>query len=175
MGVFMKPKAILLILAMLVNGTLLSQGSADALVTFTSGQEEPWGYLSFGIGTTDSILTGTLVESAGRGQKYEIQAESIQVAGWVQDPDTYPIQPKQHSLEFLREVAHLRPRTNVIAAVPRVRHGLAGGGRRRRLCLRQGRLASGNTGYRGGTGRGPHQPAGFLKRLAQAESHQAGR
>ena len=52
-------------LAMLVNGTLLSQGSADALVTFTSGQEEHWGYLSFGIGTTDSILTGTLVESAG--------------------------------------------------------------------------------------------------------------
>jgi len=71
------------------------------------------------------ICQGTLVESAGRGQKYEIQAESIQVAGWVQDPDTYPIQPKQHSFEFLREVAHLRPRTNTFGAVARVRHATA--------------------------------------------------
>jgi asparaginyl-tRNA synthetase len=47
------------------------------------------------------------------------------VIGWVEDPDTYPIQPKPHSLEFLREVAHLRPRTNVIAAATRVRHTLA--------------------------------------------------
>jgi len=68
------------------------------------------------------ICQGTLVESAGRGQKYEIQADSIQVSGWVQDPDTYPIQPKQHSFEFLREVAHLRPRTNTFGAVARVRH-----------------------------------------------------
>src|SRR5437588_10439519 len=47
------------------------------------------------------------------------------VLGWVDDPDTYPIQPKPHSLEFLREVAHLRPRTNVIAAVTSVRHTVA--------------------------------------------------
>jgi len=66
--------------------------------------------------------SGTLVESAGRGQKYEIQADSISVLGWVMDPDTYPIQPKQHSFEFLREVAHLRPRTNTFGAVTRVRH-----------------------------------------------------
>jgi len=65
---------------------------------------------------------GTLVESAGRGQKYEIQATSIKVIGWVTDPDTYPIQPKQHSFEFLREVAHLRPRTNTFGAITRVRH-----------------------------------------------------
>jgi asparaginyl-tRNA synthetase len=71
------------------------------------------------------ICRGTLVESAGRGQKYEIQAESIEVVGWVQDPDTYPIQPKQHSFEFLREVAHLRPRTNTFGAVTRVRHATA--------------------------------------------------
>jgi len=71
------------------------------------------------------ICRGTLVESAGRGQKYEIQAESIEVTGWVQDPDTYPIQPKQHSFEFLREVAHLRPRTNTFGAVTRVRHATA--------------------------------------------------
>jgi len=65
---------------------------------------------------------GTLVESAGRGQRYEIQATEINVVGWVEDPDTYPIQPKRHSFEFLREVAHLRPRTNTFSAVTRVRH-----------------------------------------------------
>jgi asparaginyl-tRNA synthetase len=71
------------------------------------------------------ICSGTLVESAGRGQKYELQARSVRVVGWVQDPDTYPIQPKQHSFEFLREVAHLRPRTNTFGAVARVRHATA--------------------------------------------------
>src|SRR5204862_7571243 len=54
-----------------------------------------------------------------------MQASAIGVVGWVEDPDHYPIQPKPHSLEFLREVAHLRPRTNVIAAATRVRHTLA--------------------------------------------------
>ena len=66
--------------------------------------------------------TGQLVESRGRGQAYEIQAESVEVLGWVSDPDTYPIQPKQHSFEFLRDVGHLRPRTNTFGAVTRVRH-----------------------------------------------------
>jgi len=68
------------------------------------------------------VCRGKLVESAGRGQTYEVQAESVQVVGWVQDPDTYPIQPKRHSFEFLREVAHLRPRTNTFGAVARVRN-----------------------------------------------------
>jgi len=68
---------------------------------------------------------GTLVESAGRGQQYEIQADTLRVIGWVEDPDTYPIQPKQHSFEFLREVAHLRPRTNTFGAIARVRHAAA--------------------------------------------------
>src|SRR5204863_8536333 len=54
-----------------------------------------------------------------------MQASAIRVVGWVEDPDHYPIQPKPHTLEFLREVAHLRPRTNVIAAATRVRHTLA--------------------------------------------------
>jgi asparaginyl-tRNA synthetase len=54
-----------------------------------------------------------------------MQASALRVVGWVEDPDHYPIQPKPHSLEFLREVAHLRPRTNVIAATTRVRHTLA--------------------------------------------------
>lgn len=69
--------------------------------------------------------TGKLVESGGRGQSFEIQAAEVEVLGWVSDPDTYPIQPKQHSFEFLREVAHLRPRTNTIGAVTRVRHAAA--------------------------------------------------
>jgi len=65
---------------------------------------------------------GTLVESGGRGQRFEIQATEVNVVGWVEDPDTYPIQPKRHTFEFLREVAHLRPRTNTFSAVTRVRH-----------------------------------------------------
>ena len=71
------------------------------------------------------IATGTLVASQGQGQAFEIQASSIEVVGWVEDPETYPIQPKAHSLEFLREVAHLRPRTNLFGAVTRIRHCLA--------------------------------------------------
>ena len=69
--------------------------------------------------------TGTIVPSPAKGQPFEMQATAIKVIGWVDDPDTYPIQPKPHSLEFLREVAHLRPRTNVIGAATRVRHTLA--------------------------------------------------
>src|SRR5712671_4869347 len=69
--------------------------------------------------------TGTIVPSPAKGQPFEMQASAIHVIGWVDDPDTYPIQPKAHSLEFLREVAHLRPRTNVIAAATRVRHTVA--------------------------------------------------
>src|SRR5687767_12986613 len=71
------------------------------------------------------IATGTLVPSQGQGQSFEIQAERLEVVGWVEDPETYPIQPKPHSLEFLREVAHLRPRTNLFGAVTRIRHCLA--------------------------------------------------
>src|SRR6266498_4422308 len=69
--------------------------------------------------------TGTVVASPAKGQPFELQATAVNVVGWVDDPDSYPIQPKPHTLEFLREVAHLRPRTNVIGAVTRVRHTLA--------------------------------------------------
>ena len=68
---------------------------------------------------------GTIVPSPAKGQPFEMQASAIRVIGWVDDPETYPIQPKPHTLEFLREVAHLRPRTNVIGATTRVRHTLA--------------------------------------------------
>jgi asparaginyl-tRNA synthetase len=68
---------------------------------------------------------GELVESRGRGQAFEIKADTVHVVGWVSDPDTYPVQPKRHSFEFLREVGHLRPRTNTFGAVTRVRHATA--------------------------------------------------
>lgn len=71
------------------------------------------------------ICRGTLVRSQGKGQAFEVQADEVQVLGLVDDPDTYPIQPKQHSLEFLREVAHLRVRTNTFGAITRVRNAAA--------------------------------------------------
>src|SRR3954465_8738940 len=69
--------------------------------------------------------TGNIVPSPAKGQPFEMQATVVRVIGWVEDPDHYPIQPKPHTFEFLREVAHLRPRTNVIAAATRVRHTVA--------------------------------------------------
>ena len=69
-------------------------------------------------------VSGTLVESMGRGQAVEIQVKDIYVHG-AADPEAYPIQPKKHSMEFLREQAHLRVRTNTFAAVMRVRSALA--------------------------------------------------
>jgi asparaginyl-tRNA synthetase len=71
------------------------------------------------------ICTGTLVKSQGQGQSFELQASAVEVPGWVEDPLTYPMQPKQHSLEYLREFAHLRPRTNLFGAVTRIRHCLS--------------------------------------------------
>jgi asparaginyl-tRNA synthetase len=71
------------------------------------------------------VAIGTIVPSPAKGQPFEMQATAIKVIGWVDDPDSYPIQPKAHTLEFLREVAHLRPRTNVIGALTRVRHTIA--------------------------------------------------
>ncbi|MDE7449683.1 MAG: asparagine--tRNA ligase [Paramuribaculum sp.] len=76
--------------------------------------------------TTGSSIhvTGLLVESMGKGQSVEIQAQTLEVFGTA-DPDTYPLQKKGHTLEFLREKAHLRPRTNTFGAVLRIRSALA--------------------------------------------------
>jgi len=71
------------------------------------------------------VVEGEVVESRGKGQAIEVKASRIDVVGLVDDPDTYPISPKQHSFEYLREVAHLRPRTNTFGAVGRVRNCLA--------------------------------------------------
>jgi len=71
------------------------------------------------------LVTGVLVESGGKGQAYEIQAEAVNIVGWVDDPESYPVAKKRHTFEFLREVAHLRPRTNAFGAISRVRTTLA--------------------------------------------------
>lgn len=70
-------------------------------------------------------ITGKLVASTGAEQAFEIQAESVSVIGWVDDPETYPVPMKRHTMEYLRSVAHLRMRTNTLSAVTRVRHCLA--------------------------------------------------
>ncbi|HHT02903.1 MAG TPA: asparagine--tRNA ligase [Bacteroidales bacterium] len=69
-------------------------------------------------------INGKLVESVGQGQNVEVQATEIEIYGEA-DPETYPLQKKGHTLEFLREIAHLRPRTNTFGAIFRIRHAMA--------------------------------------------------
>lgn len=71
------------------------------------------------------VATGELVESQGKGQRVELRASSVEIVGFVDDPDTYPVSAKRHSFEYLRDVAHLRVRTNTFGAVARVRNFLA--------------------------------------------------
>jgi asparaginyl-tRNA synthetase len=71
------------------------------------------------------VATGVLTASQGQGQTVELQADRVEVVGWVDDPEAYPIQPKRASFEYLRDVAHLRPRTNTLGAIARVRHALS--------------------------------------------------
>ena len=70
-------------------------------------------------------VSGVLTPSEGKGQAVEIQASSVTVHGWIDDPETYPIAKKRHTFEYLRTVAHLRPRTNTFGAITRVRTVLA--------------------------------------------------
>ncbi len=70
-------------------------------------------------------VTGTVAASQGAGQAFELQATAVEVLGWVDDPDTYPMAAKRHTVEYLREQAHLRARTNLMGAVTRVRNCLA--------------------------------------------------
>ncbi|HET8710647.1 MAG TPA: asparagine--tRNA ligase, partial [Spongiibacteraceae bacterium] len=71
------------------------------------------------------VVSGELVRSQGKGQAFEIQADAVEVIGWVDDPESYPIAKKRHTFEYLRTVAHLRPRTNTFGAITRVRTVLA--------------------------------------------------
>lgn len=78
------------------------------------------------LGTGCSVrIEGTLAASQGKGQSVEVQATRVEVVGWVDDPDSYPLSKKRHSMEFLREVAHLRARSNTFGAVARLRNCLA--------------------------------------------------
>jgi len=78
------------------------------------------------LGTVCSVrVQGTVVASQGKGQDREIQASTVAVLGWVDDPETYPIAKKRHTFEYLRSVAHLRPRTNTFGAIARVRNAIA--------------------------------------------------
>lgn len=70
-------------------------------------------------------VTGVVKASEGQGQALEIEATTVEIVGMVENPDTYPMAAKRHSIEYLREHAHLRPRTNVIGAVTRVRNCLS--------------------------------------------------
>lgn len=67
-------------------------------------------------------VVGDVVASEGQGQRVEVRASAVEVLGWVDDPETYPIAKKRHTMEYLRTVAHLRPRTNTFGAMARVRH-----------------------------------------------------
>ncbi|MEN9390863.1 MAG: hypothetical protein RL017_160 [Pseudomonadota bacterium] len=71
------------------------------------------------------IITGTIVPSLGNSQAAEILAQTFEIIGWVDNPDSYPVSPKRHTVEYLREVAHLRPRTNLISSVMRVRNTIS--------------------------------------------------
>ena len=77
--------------------------------------------------TKDCAVTvsGELVASPGAEQSVELAATSVVVVGWIDDPETYPVSPKRHTMEHLRDYAHLRPRTNVMSALTRIRHGAA--------------------------------------------------
>ncbi|MDZ7904107.1 MAG: asparagine--tRNA ligase [Rheinheimera sp.] len=71
------------------------------------------------------VVSGVVARSEGQGQSFELQAQQVEVLGFVENPDTYPMAPKRHSMEYLREQAHLRARTNMVGAITRVRHCLA--------------------------------------------------
>jgi asparaginyl-tRNA synthetase len=103
----------------------LNDGSTINNLQIVADPEKITGELLAKITTGASLsVVGLLVESQGKGQSCEIQAHEIQVLGEA-DPEKYPLQPKRHSMEFLREIAHLRPRTNTFGAVLRVRHAMA--------------------------------------------------
>jgi len=105
----------------------VNDGSAFASIQVVAGKELP-NYENEVLRLTAGcsvVVTGELVPTPGRPQPVEVKATAIEVLGWVDDPETYPIQPKQHSMEFLRTVAHLRPRTNTFGALARVRHTMA--------------------------------------------------
>ena len=103
----------------------ITDGSTLQDLQIVVGEDDPAHAEAASLTTGCSVsVEGILVESPGQGQKYEIQATSLEVLG-SSDPETYPLQKKRHSPEFLREIAHLRPRTNTFGAMARVRNSMA--------------------------------------------------
>jgi asparaginyl-tRNA synthetase len=103
----------------------INDGSSlsDIQIVVEGVSEELRGIADVSTGASVEV-SGLLVESLGKGQMYEIRANSLKVLG-AADPDDYPLQKKQHTLEFLRDIAHLRPRTNTFGAMSRVRNSAA--------------------------------------------------
>lgn len=98
-----------------------TMGNIQAVVDFTTMDEAVLKRITTGAAIA---VTGSLVESMGKGQRVEIKVETLEILG-DSDPEKYPLQPKKHSLEFLREIAHLRFRTNTFNAVFKVRNALS--------------------------------------------------
>ncbi len=94
----------------------------QAVVPNTVANYEAVKHLSSGCAVE---VIGKLVVSQGKGQSVEVQAEQVNIVGAIDHPESYPVQPKRHTMEFLRSVAHLRPRTNVVAATTRIRHAVS--------------------------------------------------
>ena len=103
----------------------ITDGSTLQDLQIVVDEDNPGHEAAAGLTTGCSVsVEGVLVESRGQGQKYEVQAKTLTVLGGS-DPETYPLQKKRHSPEFLREIAHLRPRTNTFGAMARVRNSMA--------------------------------------------------
>ncbi len=103
----------------------VNDGSTLADIQVVVDQEHPDHALIDSLNTGCAVnVEGTLVDSMGKGQRYEISASRLEMVGQA-DPEEYPLQKKRHTLEFLRDIAHLRPRTNTFGAMARVRNALA--------------------------------------------------
>ncbi|MCZ6868537.1 MAG: asparagine--tRNA ligase [Gammaproteobacteria bacterium] len=97
--------------------------SLDDLQAVVDGKVENYDDEVVQIATGCAVrITGTVAQSQGKGQVVEIQADAVDVIGWVDDPESYPIAKKRHTFEYLRSVAHLRPRTNTFGAIARLRN-----------------------------------------------------
>ncbi len=103
----------------------VNDGSTLRDLQVVVGEDSPAYTVANSLSTGCSVsVTGQVVESQGKGQRYEIQAQEVRLLGEA-DPETYPLQKKRHTPEFLREIAHLRPRTNTFGAMARVRSAAA--------------------------------------------------
>ncbi len=103
----------------------VNDGSTLRDLQIVVGEDSPHYSLANSLTTGCSVsIVGNVVESQGKGQRYEVQAEEVRLMGEA-DPETYPLQKKRHTPEFLREIAHLRPRTNTFGAMARVRNAAA--------------------------------------------------